>query len=118
MNEEQKIDKITKQIPALKKVPREDRLKVMNRVRKNPVLWAVVVSLFALWLYLFWDEMLALSSVDNPHRMLSAKWIFFQFKKIFWPALVPIMVIAGVISVLKVYIVKRIVKKEYPDNTV
>src|SRR5690606_37446844 len=108
---EKKIDWISKQVPVIKHVPREERLQVLNKALKNPAIWITFIGLMELWLFLFADTILSWGEID--YGIGSIKWFGAIFKQMFFPVLVPAMVIMGVLLLLRNYLIKRIVRKEY-----
>ncbi len=49
--EEDQIKKITKQFPQLETIPKEERLDVLSKARKHPLVWGTGIVLFIVWMY-------------------------------------------------------------------
>ncbi|WP_461532118.1 hypothetical protein [Sinomicrobium sp.] len=113
MDRNQRVEKITKQIPTLIKVPYEERLNVFYRGGiKSPVWWGVFIALLIIWIVLFGNTMLQWEHFDI-FQMGIKDYSLAVFKQMLVPALIPVLIIAFIMLMVRNYLVKRIVKKEY-----
>ena len=110
MDENKRIDQLTKQMPILERVPRAERIRVHRQAVRHPLFWGLFVGGLALWFYFFWDDIMA-SEVSDQLRGLRRKVAIFQ--AMFFPVLVPFIVFCSVLLVARYQLVKRIVKKTY-----
>lgn len=115
-NKEKQIDHITKRYSVLENVPREERLNVFNRSKKSPLFWGTLLFLIVIWLYFFGLEIIQLSgNLFEPNDRGLIKKFISVFKKTFFPALVPSLIIIITVWRIQAYIIKKIVRKEYTD---
>ena len=113
-NKEKQINYITKRYSILKNVPKEERLNVFNRSKKSPLFWGTMIILFIIWFYIFGLEIMQLSGnlFDPNDKGLIVKFVS-ALKKMFFPVLVPAMILFTIVWRVQGYIIKRIVKREY-----
>ena len=113
-NKENQINHVTNRFSILENVPREERLNVFNRSKKSPLLWGTLIVLLAIWFYFFGLELIRLSGnlFDPNDKGLIMKFVS-VFKKLFFPALVPAMILFTIVWRVQAYIIKKIVQEEY-----
>ncbi|WP_257668829.1 hypothetical protein [Parapedobacter tibetensis] len=110
MHEDKRIDQLTKQLPILGLVPRPARLQVHRRAIRHPLTWITLVASMALWFYFFAEEIMA---IEIPEGLSGRARTLAIGKAVFFPAVVPTMVICAALLTIRYQLVKRIVKKEY-----
>lgn len=110
MDENKRIDQLTKQMPILERVPREERIRVHQRAVRHPLIWIIIVGGMALWLYFFGADIMA---IEIPDGLSGRRRMAAIIQAIFIPALVPFIVLCSVLLVARYQLVKRIVKKTY-----
>jgi len=76
MNNEKRIDRLTKQFPILARVPRNDRLAVHRQAVRSPWVWIVLVGMMGGWLYLFADDIMPRSITSWRTKRTTAKQRF------------------------------------------
>ena len=111
-NKEKQINHITKRYSILENVPREERLNVFNQSKKSPLFWGTILVLFVIWFYFFGWELILLSGnlFDPNDKGLIMKFVT-AFKKLFFPALVPAIILIVTAWRVQAYIIKKIVEK-------
>lgn len=108
-----KVEYISKRYPILKQIPESERLKVFNRSNSHPLFWAILIGLFSIWFFIYGAEIIQLSgNIFSEEKGLISKSAIF-FKKAFFPAILPGIIIISTMWKLKGLIIKRIIHKEY-----
>lgn len=105
-SQRQRTGRLTKQHPALARVPYEQRLPVFNAARRHPSVWGTAIVLIVLWLVLFGGTIIDLTGPSGGRGSTLAK--------IFLPAIVPAMVIIGAVLWLQHRAIGRVVDRDYP----
>ena len=110
MDKNKRIDQLTKQLPVLERVPRAERIQVHQQAVRHPLIWILLVGGMALWLYSFWDDIMA---IEIPDGLSGLRRKAALLQAMFIPVLVPFLVLCSVLLVARYQLVKRIVKRTY-----
>ena len=110
MDENKRIDQLTKQLPILERVPRAERIRVHQQAVRHPLIWILFFGGIALWLYFFGADIMA---IEIPDGLSGRRRMAAVFQAIFIPALVPFIMLCSVLLVARHQLVKSIVMKTY-----
>ncbi len=115
-NPNQKIDQLTKQIPALGKIPYEDRLKVFKGAFRSmfyKIFLFLILIGFVLVFYFNLDNILEYKNVDRGGLLARSLNFFKQLGTTFF---LPLMIVMLVLVLGRNYFVKMEVNKYLQDR--
>ena len=113
MNNEKRIDRLTKQFPILARAPRNDRLAVHRQAVRSPWVWIVLVGMMGGWLYLFADDIMA---IEIPSGLRGRERMAAIFTASFFPAILPIMVMCATLFLVVYQRLRYILHRRYGNR--
>ncbi len=107
MDKEQKRAQILKQAPILKKLPKEEQVRVYNQAARSPLVWITFILLFGILIYTQADLIIDVSMTpDTTNSILR------NFLSRFTPLILPVILPSLGIIALVVFIRNSIIKRE------
>jgi hypothetical protein len=102
---EKRITNLTKRFPVLLAVPESERIYVALKARRHYSVWGTGLILIVIWLAIFGWDIIALTGHTKGKIDLLVK--------LFFPAIVPSMIIAGSVLYMQGLAIKHIVRENY-----
>ncbi len=115
MKTEERINQITKQVKILERVPCERRIDIFNRGTRNIYVIGSLLLLIGLWLIIFGESICNIGSLWSMDRGFSGN-MWDMGEKLFLPLFLPCVFIIGIPLMIRNYIIKKIVEKEFPEQ--
>ena len=91
-----------KRFPEVEALPEEERLSVALASRRHPLFWGTLLVLLALWVVIFGPKVIELTGHFQGRADM--------FLKLFFPAMVPIIVIFLVLGRVQRIVIKKAVQ--------
>ena len=112
----QRANNIAKTVRSLQRVPEKERPRIVNKAVFNIYVIGSAVVLFILWLYFFAEDItnIQIGNHITGGRLSTRKAHLFM--ELLVPVFIPAVFILGVPLLIRNYIIKRLVDKEYPKE--
>lgn len=115
MQTDSQVDQITQRVKILERVPREKRMEVFHRGTRNIYVIGSIFLLVALWAILFGETIIDMGPLWDMHKgFIKNSWNLIA--NLFFPVVLPCVLIIGIPLQIRNYRIKKIVEKEYPEH--
>lgn len=112
----QRANNIAKTVRSLQRVPEKERPRIVNKAVFNIYVIGSAVVLFILWLYFFAEDIMNIQIGNHITGGSLSTRKAHLFMELLVPVFIPAVFILGVPLLIRNYIIKRLVDKEYPKE--
>ena len=111
-----RANNIAKSVRSLQRVPEKERPRIVKKAVLNVYVIGSIIILIFLWLYFFGNEIIAIPTGNNLERETFRARRANLYLHLFVPVFIPVIFIFGIPLLIRSYIIKRIVDKEFPKE--
>ena len=111
-----RANNIAKSVRSLQRVPEKDRPRIVKKAVLNVYVIGSIIILISLWLYFFGNEIIAIPIGNNLEGETFRSRRTNLYLHLLVPVFIPVIFIFGIPLLIRNYIIKRIVDKEFPKE--
>ena len=112
-----RANNIAKSVRSLQRVPEKERPRIVKKAVLNVYVIGSIIILISLWLYFFGNEIIAIPTGNNLEgETFRVKGMPTLYLHLLVPVFIPVIFIFGIPLIIRNYIIKRIVDKEFPKE--
>ena len=109
-----RANNIAKSVRSLQRVPEKERPRIVKKAVLNVYVIGSIIILISLWLYFFGNEIMAIPIGNNLEGETFRSRRTNLYLHLLVPVFIPVIFIFGIPLLIRNYIIKRIVDKEFP----
>ena len=111
-----RANNIAKSVRSLQRVPEKERPRIVKKAVLNVYVIGSIIILIFLWLYFFGNEIVAIPTGNNLEGETFWARRANLYLHLLVPVFIPMIFIFGIPLLIRSYIIKRIVDKEFPKE--
>ena len=111
-----RANNIAKSVRSLQRVPEKERPRIVKKAVLNVYVIGSIIILISLWLYFFGNEIMAIPIGNNLEGETFRSRRANLYLHLLVPVFIPVIFIFGIPLLIRSYIIKRIVDKEFPKE--
>ena len=111
-----RANNIAKSVRSLQRVPEKERPRIVKKAVLNVYVIGSIIILISLWLYFFGNEIMAIPIGNNLEGETFRSRRANLYLHLLVPVFIPVIFIFGIPLLIRNYIIKRIVDKEFPEE--
>ena len=111
-----RANNIAKSVRSLQRVPEKERPRIVKKAVLNVYVIGSIIILISLWLYFFGNEIMAIPIGNNLEGETFRSRRANLYLHLLVPVFIPVIFIFGIPLLIRNYIIKRIVDKEFPKE--
>ena len=111
-----RANNIAKSVRSLQRVPEKERPRIVKKAVLNVYVIGSIIILISLWLYFFGNEIAAIPTGNNLEGETFWARRANLYLHLLVPVFIPMIFIFGIPLLIRNYIIKRIVDKEFPKE--
>lgn len=109
-----RANNIAKSVRSLQRVPEKERPRIVKKAVLNVYVIGSIIILISLWLYFFGNEIMAIGNNLEGETFRSRRANLYLHLLV--PVFIPVIFIFGIPLLIRNYIIKWIVDKEFPKE--
>ncbi len=111
-----RANNIAKSVRSLQRVPEKERPRIVKKAVLNVYVIGSIIILISLWLYFFGNEIVAIPTGNNLEDETFRSRRANLYLHLLVPVFIPLIFIFSIPLIIRNYIIKRIVDKEFPKE--
>ena len=111
-----RANNIAKSVRSLQRVPEKERPRIVKKAVLNVYVIGSIIILISLWLYFFGNEIVAIPTGNNLEGETFRSRRANLYLHLLVPVFIPLIFIFSIPLIIRNYIIKRIVDKEFPKE--
>ena len=111
-----RANNIAKSVRSLQRVPEKERPRIVKKAVFNVYVIGSIIILFTLWLYFFGNEIIAIPTGNNLEGETFRSRRTNLYLHLLVPVFIPLIFVFGIPLLIRNYIIKKIVDKEFPKD--